>query len=176
MSVAEIWSFDFTGRKRTIKGRDIEIEQQLTEVLDDRMGQRQVLTLARYLDTNEPIMLKIRYEYVQANQSYIALLTTMSRLNPRLFGIEDVEENREVTETHYLHEIDTLETVEKIGHGPQFIDYATQEQGPEMPYPPGLVDFYMTTRVPGEKVGAIFDQLSHAQLASIRKQLAFILE
>lgn len=40
------------------------MEEQLTEVLDRRMGQWQVLTLARYVEEDRPIMLKIRYEYV----------------------------------------------------------------------------------------------------------------
>lgn len=59
-----IWSYDWTGRKVTLHGKTIEIEEQLTEVLDRRMAQRQVLTLARYVEEDRPIMLKIRYQYV----------------------------------------------------------------------------------------------------------------
>jgi hypothetical protein len=49
----------------TIAERPVEIVEQLTEVLDRRMGQRQVLALAQYTDDNKPIMLKIRYEYIR---------------------------------------------------------------------------------------------------------------
>lgn len=57
-----IWDFEFTDRLRKINQRGVKIEEQLTEFLNIRFGQRHVLTLARYLDTNEDIMLKIRYE------------------------------------------------------------------------------------------------------------------
>lgn len=56
------WKFDLTGRVRTIHGRPIRIQEQLTELSDPRYSERQVLTLARYMDTNQPIMLKIHYE------------------------------------------------------------------------------------------------------------------
>jgi hypothetical protein len=56
------WRFDLTNRVRTILGRPIRIEEQLAEVPDPRLAEIQVLTLARYMDTNQPIMLKIRYE------------------------------------------------------------------------------------------------------------------
>lgn len=60
-----IWSFDWADRVRIIYKRRVKIEEQLTEMLDHRFGQRQALALARYLDGDcEPIMLKIRYESV----------------------------------------------------------------------------------------------------------------
>lgn len=58
------WNYDFTGRDRHIKKRPVQFEKQLTEVLFPSYAQQHVLTLARYLDTDEPIMVKIRYEYV----------------------------------------------------------------------------------------------------------------
>jgi hypothetical protein len=48
-------------------GRKVKTEKQLTEVLDIRMAQRHVILLARYWDNNQPIMLKIRYQYVKYN-------------------------------------------------------------------------------------------------------------
>ncbi|KAL1970540.1 hypothetical protein VTN77DRAFT_4184 [Rasamsonia byssochlamydoides] len=48
-----------------------------------KMGLWQVLTLARYVEEDRPIMLKTRYE-----------------LNPKSFGIEDEERNREIASSH----------------------------------------------------------------------------
>jgi hypothetical protein len=56
------WEFDLTNRVRTILGRPIQIEEQLAEVPDPRFPEMQVPTLARYMDDNQEIMLKIRYE------------------------------------------------------------------------------------------------------------------
>lgn len=50
------WVLDLTGFVRNIDGRDIQVEEQLTEVTISEFAQRHVLTLARYLDTNEPVM------------------------------------------------------------------------------------------------------------------------
>lgn len=58
------WNYDFTGRGRHIKKRPVQFEKQLTEVLFPTYAQQHVLTLARYLDTDEAIMVKIRYGYV----------------------------------------------------------------------------------------------------------------
>lgn len=60
-----IWSFDFTGRVSTLGGKKIKMEKQLTEALDIRMAQRHVIMLARYLDNNQPITVKMRIQYVQ---------------------------------------------------------------------------------------------------------------
>jgi hypothetical protein len=54
----ELWSH----RVRKIRKRTIKIEKQLTEVLNHENGERHVLTLARYMDTDEPIMWKVRYQ------------------------------------------------------------------------------------------------------------------
>ena len=56
----EIWSFDCTGTVIKYDGKEYKIKEQLTEVLDDRMGQRHVLALAENTKTAEPHMVKIR--------------------------------------------------------------------------------------------------------------------
>ncbi|XHG03716.1 hypothetical protein AWENTII_007009 [Aspergillus wentii] len=152
-------AFDFTGRVREIHNRHVKIEKQLSEHLDDQSGQRHVLALARYLDTDEEIMLKIRYD-----------------LNPEQFDIEDLKESREDADMMFLHEADGVENVYAIHHGPRYITYVTQPAGQEMPYPDGWADFLITSRVPGDDVAEISGELTFDQLESIRKQLANILE
>jgi hypothetical protein len=60
------WKFDFTGRvqrlKRDGKSKDMIIEKQLTEVENEQTAQRYALVLARRLDRDLRVMLKIRYE------------------------------------------------------------------------------------------------------------------
>ncbi|XHF98885.1 hypothetical protein AWENTII_002419 [Aspergillus wentii] len=75
---------------------------------------------------------------------------------------------------NFLDEIELVKTVAQIGHGPQFIDQVSQRGG--SPYPNGLVDFIVMSRVPGENVGEIFLDLTSAQLQSIKRQLTHILE
>ncbi|KAI9926424.1 hypothetical protein MW887_004189 [Aspergillus wentii] len=139
------WAFDFTGRVREIHNRHIKIEKQLSEHLDDQSGQRHVLALARYLDTDEEIMLKIRYD-----------------LNPEQFDIEDLKESREDADMMFLHEADGVENVYAIHHGPRYITHVTQPAGQEMPYPDGWADFPITSRVPGDDdVAEISGELTH---------------
>lgn len=65
-------AYDFTNRILEFNGdRSIWIEEQLTEVTDQKFGQRHILTLARYMDNDEEIIFKICYEYVQ----YICIVT-----------------------------------------------------------------------------------------------------
>ncbi|OJJ31244.1 hypothetical protein ASPWEDRAFT_176334 [Aspergillus wentii DTO 134E9] len=153
------WSFDFTSRIRKINKRPIKVEKQLREDTCDSFGVRHVLTLARYLDTDEEVMLKIRYD-----------------LDPKTYDIEDVEENREEVEQDFWNEIDGVNIVHEIGHGPGYIDHVSQPAGPRFPYPNGWVDFIVMSRVPGENLEDIYRGLSRDQLESIREQLAFIFE
>lgn len=93
------------------------------------------------------------------------------------FCIEDVEENNKICDDHYLLELDTVQIVEEINCGPKLLDWATHDPGdPEMPYPPGVVDIIIMSRVPGEILGDIYQDLSDRQLRSIRTQLTHILE
>ncbi|KAF4218260.1 hypothetical protein CNMCM8980_005490 [Aspergillus fumigatiaffinis] len=156
------WEFDLTNRVRTILGRPIQIEEQLAEVPDPRFAEMQVLTLARYMDDNQEIMLKIRYE-----------------LRPESFGIRDqayLQTMRERADDDYLEEVKLVEDVAEIGNGPAYLAHVTQRAGDMFPYPDGTVNFIIMTRVSGENVARIFLTLSNEQLESIRKQLAFILE
>lgn len=96
-------------------------------------------------------------------------------LNPKTFGIQDQDFNRENADHSFLHEVN-LEKIHEIGHGPKLIDYVTQRCGKTLPYQEGWVDFAIMTRVPGERLGRIFLDLSNDQLDSIQDQLAYILE
>lgn len=49
--------------------REIQVEEHLAEVTVSEFAQRHALTLARYLDTNQPVMLKIRYELIPSRSS-----------------------------------------------------------------------------------------------------------
>lgn len=99
------------------------------------------------------------------------------RLNPEDFElIEDIEGTRKITSSHFLHEIDVLDALSEAGHGPIYIDCATQPGGLTLPYPQGEVDVLFMSRVPGERLGEISNSLSEAQLESIRCQLTEILE
>lgn len=51
-------------------------------------------------------------------------------MNPKSFDIEDEERNLEIAANHFLYEIDAVEMVEEIGHGPKYIDHVTQYQPP----------------------------------------------
>lgn len=56
------WAFDFSNRCGQIGKRPVLIEKQLTEITDHKFRQRHVLTLGRYTDNGEKIMIKIRHE------------------------------------------------------------------------------------------------------------------
>jgi hypothetical protein len=58
------WAYDWEGRELKIRGQKVKVETQLSEWLDDVLAQRHVLTLARKLEQDRPIMVKITYEYV----------------------------------------------------------------------------------------------------------------
>ncbi|KAI9929432.1 hypothetical protein ASPWEDRAFT_172912 [Aspergillus wentii DTO 134E9] len=110
------------------------------------------------------------------SDSQSELLTTVSSLNPKWFSIEDPKENQDFAFDHFLHECDLVEIVHEIGHGPKYISHFSRKAGPKYPYPNGLVHFLIMSRVPGENVRDIFLGLSDEQLASIKRQLAYILE
>ncbi|XHG08597.1 hypothetical protein AWENTII_011688 [Aspergillus wentii] len=153
------WAFDFTGRTPIIEDRPIKIEKQLTEETIGMFGQRQVLTLARYMDTNQPVMVKIRYD-----------------LNPKHFNLQNPKQVRKDAKEDFMNEWEGVETVQKIGHGPEYIDHFMQKARPSFPYPNGKVYFLILSRVPGENVAEIYKELSFEQLESIRRQIAYILE
>ncbi|EAW13702.1 uncharacterized protein ACLA_044220 [Aspergillus clavatus NRRL 1] len=157
-----IHAFDLSGRGRYINGRPVGIDKQLTEELDPRFAQRSVLALATYVDTNEPVTLRIRYD-----------------LNPAPFGYTDPDEIRQVRERarfQFIEEIRATEEVGDIGHGASYLDHCVQKAGSPFPYPEGTVYFFVMTRVPGEKILPILNDLTDGQLEDVRKQLTFILE
>lgn len=101
---------------------------------------------------------------------------TSVRLNPKTYGIDDVKKLNEVTEHRYCGELAVFTFLEQKGWGPKVIEYWTQTQGRDMPYPGGDIDFIITERVPGEILGTIYKNLDDSQLRSIRTQLTHILE
>lgn len=97
-------------------------------------------------------------------------------MDPSLFDIEDVEENKEISSRHVLFEIDLIERLGNIGHGPKLLDHARYNQTENHPCPGGTIYVIAMERIPGENVEDIEEDLSKTQLLSIRKQLAYILE
>ncbi|PYI05176.1 hypothetical protein BO78DRAFT_346135 [Aspergillus sclerotiicarbonarius CBS 121057] len=154
-----MWAFSLEGRVFDIDGRKLKIEEQLSEVLDPRFGQRHVLAKTRNIDNKRPSLLKIRYQ-----------------LNPKDFDFEDPEEVLELAEQHYCHEVDATVLLAKAGLGPQYLTHETHYQPEWMPFPDGYVDLIVMKPPPGENVDEIQDELTDRQLASIRTQLAHILE
>lgn len=59
MSSYEEWSYDFSGRTRSIGDKKVKMEQQLTETLFRETGQRHAIVLGHFVDTKQPVMLKI---------------------------------------------------------------------------------------------------------------------
>lgn len=86
------------------------------------------------------------------------------------------EEVREAAALDFLHEVNAVDTVNIIGHGPQLLTYVSQHQGLQLPYPDGWVDFIVMSRVPGEVLTDVYQGLSNAQLRSVQFQMAKILE
>lgn len=52
-------SYDLTGIPFLIKKRPVKVDEQLSEILDDRLGLRHVLTRVRNIATGERLLLKI---------------------------------------------------------------------------------------------------------------------
>ncbi|KAE8332993.1 hypothetical protein BDV39DRAFT_199342 [Aspergillus sergii] len=145
----EIWNFDCTGTVIEFDGKEYKIKEQLTEVL----------ALAENTKTAVPHMVKIRYE-----------------LNPKYFDFENPEEEREIAIDHFSCEVVAAEGLGDAGYGPKYVAHWGQFQGLRWPFDGGAVFFLVMGTVPGEDVDEIRDELSDAQLASIRSQLARILE
>ncbi|OKL59678.1 hypothetical protein UA08_05274 [Talaromyces atroroseus] len=137
-----------------------------------------LLTLARKLDQDMPIMLKITYEYVRMPLLFLhPLILESHNLNPKHFPlIDDVEETLRVADRHVGFEVGLMDLVHSIGHGPQHQIFVEGQQNEWMPYPGGQIYFVAMSRVPGEDMGRIQDTLSPQQLKSIKSQLARILE
>ncbi|RAK97939.1 uncharacterized protein BO80DRAFT_179776 [Aspergillus ibericus CBS 121593] len=154
-----MWAFSLEGRVFDIEGRKLKIEEQLSEVLDRRMGQRHVLAKARNIENKLPSLLKIRYQ-----------------LNPKYFDFDDPKEVLEIADQHYCHEVEATVLLGKAGLGPRYLAHETHYQPEWMPFPDGYVDFIVMQNPPGENVNEIQDELTDRQLASIRTQLAHILE
>lgn len=99
----------------------------------------------------------------------------MNSLNPKHFEVEHIEDLTEVVHEHVCFEMDLIELIHGIGHGPEYRYSCSYQQNKGMPYPKGRIYFIMTSRVPGENLEDICDELTHEQLRSVRKQLAKIL-
>ena len=154
-----MWAFSLEGRVFEIEGRILKVEEQFSEVLDRRMGQRHVLAKARNTVTRLSFFIKIRYE-----------------LNPKEFAFEDPTEILSIAEQHYCHEVQAAMLLAEKGFGPKYAAHETQDQPEWMPFPGGYVDFLVLHPPFGENVNKIQPELSNRQLASIRTQLARILE
>lgn len=156
-----MWQFNLEGRIMNIDGKKLKIEEQLTEVLDQQLGQRSVLAKARNIENNITSLLRMRYE-----------------LNPKDFGFsaDEYEMIMEDAQDCFLLEVQAIMLLHEAGFGPQHHEYIRLNQPEWMPFPGGYTDFIVMKIPPGENLDDIYDELTDSQLASIRKQLANILE
>ncbi|CRG91466.1 hypothetical protein PISL3812_08515 [Talaromyces islandicus] len=142
------WKFDFTGRveKLTRNGNS-----------KDMIIEKQLTEVENEQSAQRNAL--IRYD-----------------LNPRGFDIDDLQENRALCEDDYLSELEIVETVHSINHGPALLDWYTKRQPEYMPYPKeGIMDVYVVSLVPGENLDEIFEDLGWEHLRVIRAQLTYIL-
>ena len=154
--------FGWSKKTLTLANRKMEIGEQPTEVLDERFGQCHVLAQAHDVNTQEPLFVKIRYD-----------------IYPRFFNSHKypvISEATEIPKEHFLHEVDASKLVGRLGHGPKYLDHFMQRQLPGMPLAGFPINFLVMGAVPGENVEDIRDELSYEEAASIKKQLAYILE
>lgn len=77
---------------------------------------------------------------------------------------------------HFLHEVNASKL--ELEHGPKYLDHFIQDQLPGMPLAGFPINFLIMGPVPGENVEDIGNELTFTcnQAASIKKQLAYILE
>ncbi|PYH84650.1 hypothetical protein BO82DRAFT_329390 [Aspergillus uvarum CBS 121591] len=157
-----MWSFDLKGRVITLGERKLRIEDQLTEVLDQELGERSLLLKARNLESKAISLVRMRYQ-----------------LNPRGFEMDTEDARREVrqiAEHEFLHECDAVKLLGEAGLGPKYFDHFMCSQPNWMPFPGGYGHFLVMTVPPGESLEEISDELTDRQLDGIRTQLARILE
>jgi hypothetical protein len=100
----------------------------------------------------------------------------VNSIDPRPFGIEDLEENKDTVHEHVLFEMELIRLLHSIGHGPKLLGASYSPQASALPHPGGNVYSILLERVPGDDLDEIKDDLSYAQLRSVRKQLTRILE
>ena len=107
------------------------------------------------------------------------MITNISRVQRDVDPDEsdsDDEDVRDAAEVNFLYEVSAVDAVHEIGHGPKLLDYASQPQGPQLPWQEGWVDFILMSRVPGENLMDVYQDLDDDQLRSVRFQIADILE
>ncbi|PLB53284.1 hypothetical protein P170DRAFT_351400 [Aspergillus steynii IBT 23096] len=156
-----MWDFSFKRRVLHVDGKKLKVVEQFSEVLDHRVGQRNVLVKARNIDNNIMSLLKIRYQ-----------------LDPEIFGFfgDENKEIMEIAEEDFLFEVQAAMVLSEAGLGPQYINYERRTQPEWMPFPKGCVHVLVMKVPPGENLDEIRDDLTDRQLDSIRTQLAHILE
>lgn len=156
-----MWNFSLVGRTITLNGRTLKIEEQLSEVLDTRVGQRNALIKARNVKNDILSLIKIRYE-----------------LDPSFFHFNDNEKKQAKEDAwyHFCDEVDAARLLSNAGLGPEYLDHFSRTQPAWMVFPGGYTDFLVMKMPPGKNLNEIQDELTDRQLASIRTQLAHILE
>lgn len=83
MTVHNGWAYDWEDRVTKVQGADIKIELSLPSGLMKYWAQRHALTLAHSVKTNQPLMLKVTYEYVGPSKLRCSLCHFYSTLtNP----------------------------------------------------------------------------------------------
>lgn len=156
-----MWNFGLVGRTITLNGKTLKIEEQLSEVLDRRVGQRNALIKARNTENNIVSLIKMRYQ-----------------IDPVSFDLDDTEKKQAKEDAwyHFCDEVEAARLLSDAGLGPQYLDHLSRNQPAWMPFPGGYADFLVMKVPPGQNLDEIQDELTDRQLASIRTQLAHILE
>lgn len=95
-------------------------------------------------------------------------------LDPDDFDIEDVEDHQATVKRYSAFEMDIINLLFKISHGPRRIDSCIYDQADTSPYPEGCMYLDVIEQVSGD-VEEIINDLTKTKLRSIRKQLAYIL-
>lgn len=106
-----MWEFSLEGRVLNIHEKKFKVVEQLTEVLDQRMGQRNVLVKARNIENNIMSYMKICYQ-----------------LDLKIFVFSDNKnkENMEIATDHFCHEVQAVMLLSEAGFRLVYISYKRQ--------------------------------------------------
>lgn len=71
------WYLDFTNLTLDVDGRNLKVEEQLTEVTNHQMAQRHVLALVHDVESKEPFLLKFAMSELSISDIYLFFLKDM---------------------------------------------------------------------------------------------------
>lgn len=98
------------------------------------------------------------------------------RVDPHPYGIGNPSTMQQAVENHVRCEKALICSFSVAGKAPCLLVSEAQRQTPTQPYSEGYVYYLAMTRLPGEEIDDIKNELSVRELQSIKRQLAKILE